>query len=176
MDDSLKMSRRKLGGRPYKYYSDRQMELCLSDIENRVLTQREASEKYKIPRSSVILKIKAIRNNSIRPPGRQCVFTTKEESSFVDHAIQMCHFGFPITLFDLRCIVKTYLDKQGRNVPQFSNNFPGRTWAQLFLKRHKSELSHRFCSKIKRVRAAVNEEAIKNYFNHLKMEIENIPY
>ncbi|CAH2004705.1 unnamed protein product [Acanthoscelides obtectus] len=44
-----------------------------------------------------------------------------------------------------------------------------------FLKRHKSELSHRFCSNIKRVRAAVNEEAIKNYFNHLKMEIENIP-
>lgn len=124
------MLRRKPGARAYKFYTDRQMELCLSEINDKILTQREASEKYKIPRSSIILKLKAIRNNNVRAPGRQCIFTKEEEISFVHHAIEMCKYGFPITLFDLRCIVKSYLDKKGVQIPQFSNNLPGRTWAQ----------------------------------------------
>lgn len=169
------MSRRKPGARSYKFYSERQLQLCISDIENKVLTQREASAKYKIPRSSIILKLKAMKLNKVRKPGRQCIFTKEEEISFVDHAIEMCKYGFPITVFDLRCIVKLYLEKKGRIVPQFSNNLPGRTWVQCFLKRHKKELSQRLCSNIKRVRAAVNEETIKNYFNHLKVEIEGVP-
>lgn len=175
MQFSNNMSRRKPGARSYKHYSDRQMELCLSDIENHILTQREASEKYKIPRSSIILKIKAIRTNNIKRPGRQCVFSEDEELAFVYHAMEMCRFGFPITIFDLRCIVKSYLDKKGIEMQQFPNNLPGRMWAQLFLKRHKKELSQRLCSNIKRVRAAVNEETIRSYFNHLKMEIEGVP-
>ncbi|KAF5281774.1 hypothetical protein FQA39_LY17693 [Lamprigera yunnana] len=31
---------------------------------------------------------------------------------FVRHAEELCNFGFPITRFDLRCIVKLYLDKK----------------------------------------------------------------
>lgn len=54
-----KISRRKVGGRPYRPYSDRCMDLCLEDINKKLLTQREAAEKYKIPRSSIILKLKA---------------------------------------------------------------------------------------------------------------------
>lgn len=169
------MLRRKPGARAYKFYTDRQMELCLSEINDKILTQREASEKYKIPRSSIILKLKAIRNNNVRAPGRQCISTKEEEISFVNHAIEMCKYGFPITLFDLRCIVKSYLDKKGVQIPQFSNNLPGRTWAQLFLKRHKKDLSQRLCSNIKRVRAAVNEDTIKTYFDHPKAEIDGIP-
>lgn len=170
-----KMSRRKVGGRDYKKYSDRQMELCLADIKKNVLTQREASKKYKIPRSSIILRLKAIQQNNLRSPGRQCIFNETEEAMFIRHAEEMCNFGFPITLFDLRCIVKMYLDKKGLNVNQFQNNMPGKTWADMFMKRHKQEISQRFCSNIKRVRAAVDEETIQLFFNHLKEEIEGIP-
>lgn len=150
------------------------MDLCLSDIENKVLTQREASSQYKIPRSSIILKLKAIRRNQVRKPGRRCIFSEDEETAFVDHAIEMCRYGFPITVFDMRCIVKTYLEKKGQAVPQFRNNLPGRTWVQMFLKRHKKELSQRLCSNVKRVRAAIDEEIIKSYFNHLRHEIDGI--
>lgn len=169
-----KVSRRKVGGRPYKPYTDREMELCLADIDNKILTQREASIKYKIPRSSIIMKLKAIQRNNIKPPGRQCIFTEVEELAFIHHATAMCNFGFPITIYDLRCIVKMYLDKRGTTVKQFKNNLPGRTWAELFLKRHKNVLSQRFCSNIKRVRAAVDEETIQLYFNHLKKELMGV--
>lgn len=168
-------SRRKPGARSYKLYSERHLQLCLDDIQNKVLTHREASEKYKIPRSSIILKLKAIRNGKIRAPGRKCIFSSEDEAQFVTHATEMCNFGFPITIFDLRCIVKTYLDKKGVDIMQFNHNFPGRTWAINFLKRNKKELSQRLCSNIKRVRAAVNEEVVHSYFEHLKGEIDGIP-
>lgn len=172
-----KLMRRKIAGRPYKSYSDRQMELCLSDIDNKILTQRAAAEKYKIPRSSIVLKLKAIRQNKVRKPGRQCFFTEAEEAAFVEHAAEMCDYGFPITIFDLRCIVKMYLDRKGRKIDQFPNNLPGKTWAILFLKRHKNELSQRLCNNIKRVRAAVDEEQVQSYFEHLKIETEGVsPY
>nr|CAD7408144.1 unnamed protein product [Timema cristinae] len=43
-------------------------------------------------------------------PGRSCVFTSGEEQTFVDHIVAMFESGFPITTFDLRCIVKAYWD------------------------------------------------------------------
>ncbi|CAG5000315.1 unnamed protein product [Parnassius apollo] len=95
-----KLMRRKVGGRAYKCYSERQLELCLSDITNKILTQREAAEKYKIPRSSIILKLKAIRTNKVRQPGHQRIFSDTEETAFIQHAIEMCHYGFPTIVFD----------------------------------------------------------------------------
>ncbi|KAJ4432988.1 hypothetical protein ANN_15245 [Periplaneta americana] len=68
-----------------------------------------------------------------------------------------------------------YLDKKGVIVNQFQNNIPGKTWADMFLKRHKQELPQRFCSNITRVRAAVDEETIQSFFTHFKKEIESVP-
>ncbi|CAH1962242.1 unnamed protein product [Acanthoscelides obtectus] len=105
------------------------MERCLHDVTNHILTQREASEKYKIPRSTIKLKLKARRNSNVHVPG--------QEKSFVDNFVLLCDYGFPLTLFDLRCVVKMYLDSRGTTINAFKNNFPGRCWAEGFLERHK---------------------------------------
>lgn len=170
-----KFNRRKIGGRPYVPYTAEKMELCLSEIIGKKLTQREASAKYNIPRSTLILKMKAIRNDNVQLPGRTCVFTREEEDSFVDHIVKMCDFGFPVTPLDLRFIVKTYLDSTGRKEERFTNNMPGKRWAESFLYRHKKTLSHRFGSNIKRNRAMVNEEILGNFFDNLEKEVENVP-
>nr|CAI5829160.1 unnamed protein product [Callosobruchus analis] len=52
-----KILRRKIGGRPYIPYRINAMEQCLRDVRNHVLTQREASKKYKIPRSKLTVII-----------------------------------------------------------------------------------------------------------------------
>lgn len=170
-----KLERRKVGGRPYMHYSDTVLQQCLNDIQTGKLTQRRASEVYKIPRSSIILKLKAIKNKSIRSPGRACVFRNEEEDSFVQHVITMCDFGFPLTTFDLRCVMKTYLDSSGRQEPRFTNNFPGKRWVEGFLGRHKKVLSKRLCSNIKRCRAAVDDNIINSYFDNLAHVLEGIP-
>ena len=91
------------------------------------------------------------------------------------HTIALSSYGFPITTFDLRCIVKAYLDKSGRNVPQFRNdNFPGKEWAQSFMKRHKQILSQRMSKNISYARASNDQEVVEIFFSHLEKELEGI--
>ncbi|CAH1961167.1 unnamed protein product [Acanthoscelides obtectus] len=68
-----------------------------------------------------------------------------------------------------------YLDNHGTTINAFKNNFAGRRWTECFVEHHKKELSQRFCSNIKRVRAAVNAEIINNFFEHLTTEIKDVP-
>ena len=65
-------------------------------------------------------------------------------------------YGFPVDMFDLRCIVKSYADKKGMKIPvrQFRNNMHGKDWAACFLRR-RSDLTVSFASNIKRKRAEV---------------------
>ncbi|XP_050300148.1 uncharacterized protein LOC126738753 [Anthonomus grandis grandis] len=139
------------------------------------MSQRKASETYNIPRSTIISKLKAIKNNFINPPGRKCVFTKEEEQYFVQHCIVMCECGFPVTPFDLRCIIKMYLDSTGRNESRFQNNFPEKRWMEGFLLRRKGDLSKRLCSNIKRCRAAVDDQITNKYFDHLEAEVQGVP-
>ncbi|XP_046988993.1 uncharacterized protein LOC124594667 [Schistocerca americana] len=88
----------------------------------------------------------------------------------------MASYGFPMTLLDLRCVVKSYLDRTGRKVPVFGNgNFPGREWAMSFMKRHKYVLSERVTKNITYARAATDTEVIDSYFEHLEKALEGIP-
>lgn len=60
----------------------------------------------------------------LKPEG-QTVFN-EEELALILHITAFSAFGFPITTQELRCIAKSYLEKQGRKVPKFANNLPGK--------------------------------------------------
>lgn len=91
-----------------------------------------------------------LTNKIINKPGRPTIFTETEEKSFVAHITALSEFGFPVTDFDLKMIIKDYLVAQGRNAPQFKDNVPGTDWIRSFLTRHRT-LSHRLANNIKRV-------------------------
>ena len=111
-----------------------------------------------------------------RQHGGEPIFTKEEEDMFVAHSIAMAAYGFPMTSFDLRCVVKSYLDRTGRKVPVFRNeNLPGRDWAMSFLKRHKDVLAERVAKNITYARAATDNQVIDAYFEHLEKELEGIP-
>ncbi|CAH1989512.1 unnamed protein product [Acanthoscelides obtectus] len=85
-----KVLRLKIGGRPYTAYSTDAMERCLHDVTNHILTQREASEKYKIPRSTIILKLKAHRNSNVHVPGRKCFFFLQKKKNHSSITLFYC--------------------------------------------------------------------------------------
>nr|CAI5851337.1 unnamed protein product [Callosobruchus analis] len=103
--------KRKVGSRNYRNYTNERLEEALKDIRQNKLSIRLASEKYGIHRNTLWLKSKGKHN---KPHGQQKVFTDQEENAFVFHIITMSDFGFPVTAFDLRCIVKCYLEQCGR--------------------------------------------------------------
>ncbi|XP_049810031.1 uncharacterized protein LOC126253016 [Schistocerca nitens] len=121
------------------------------------MTLRAASERFNIHRNTLWNKTKEIKRSTTsnsetvkpkRQHGGQPIFTKEEEDTFVAHSIAMASYGFPMTLLDLRCVIKSYLDRTGSKVPVFGNgNFPGREWAMSFMKRHKYVLSEHVAKK-----------------------------
>lgn len=170
---------RKPGSRKYVDYNAETLEACLKDIRSGVKTQRSASQYYNIPRSTIINKLKTSRCDLPVPVptkkhGHPTVFTQEEEQAFEAHVVKLAEFGFPTTDLDLRYIIKCFLDKQGRTVKCFKNNLPGPDWSYSFRKRHPT-LSVRTASNIKRVRAAIDEKVISDYFDNLETVLSNIP-
>ena len=79
----------------------------------------------------------------------------------------------PFDGYAVRCLVKSYLDAEKKNIWHFKNNFPGSDWLQSFIKRHK--LTKRITDNVKSSRALVTEEVINKYFDHLENSIKDIP-
>jgi len=163
--------KRTLGSRQYVSYSSEKLEKALLDIRSGKLTQRQASVSYNIPRSTLKNKLKGAHPNKYGGP---TVFSSEEEDIFKSYVVTASAFGFPVDIFDLRCIVKGYADKKGIHIRQFVNNLPGTDWVASFLKRHK-DLSVRFASNIKRKRAEVDTSVIEEYFRNLESELEGVP-
>lgn len=165
----------KPGTRPYgtkTRYTKEKLQEILHEIQSGQISQRKASLKYKIARNTLKNKIKKLHTKNV---GRPVVFSQEEEQAFVDHILILSDLGLPISLYDVRCIAKNYLDSNSLQIAQFKNNFPGWDWGQNFFKRHKTELVQRFEVNISRRRAQVNEEIINNFFDNLETALLDVP-
>lgn len=135
------------------------------------MSYRQASATYGIP-TSVLVRHK---KGNVKRKGGQTVLTEEEENLLL-YNINICaDWGYPIDSHDLKLIVKNYLDKLGRTVPRFKDNFPGKEFVFSFLKRHKGVITNRLCENIKRSRASVSKEIIEEYFANLLVTLDGIP-
>lgn len=162
--------KRKLGRVPNCNYTEENLQLALAEIRKKTLSQRKASEKYGIPRSTLKRKLD---NSHPRKYGRQPVFSINEETQLVDGLLLCASWGFPLTKLDIRILVKQFLDRTGRNEPRFVNNTPGKDFLKYFFKRHPN-ITVRFGENIKRARAAVDADKINNYFNELETSLTDV--
>ena len=86
----------------------------------------------------------------------------------------MSDYGFPLDPYDLKCIVKSYLDKTGCTERRFKQNMPGVEWTRSFLKRNKN-IALRFSSNISKTKASISQETINEFFNHISKVLDSIP-
>lgn len=163
--------KRQPGSRKYADYSNEHLQNCLEAVRSGEMTQRQAADHFKIPRSTIKNKLKNLFSSS---PGHPKVFSQEEELAFASHIDKMCEYGFPLDELDLRYIVKSYLTRQGKSQQCFCNNLPGRDWTKSFLKRH-PQLTVRLSSNIKRNRAQIDEKIISDYIDNLKEVVKDVP-
>lgn len=64
--------------------------------------------------------------------------------------------------------VKEFLNKQERSVKKFANSLPGNDWAFCFIERDKGNVSTIMSKNIKRARATVSVQSIKDHFDNLE--------
>lgn len=114
---------RPVGCRSYKNYTEETLQKILDEIKSGKISTRAASEKYGIHRNTLSSKLKG---KAPLKHGGQTVFTEEEELALISHITALSAFGFPITSIELRCIAKSYLEKQGKKVPKFTDNLPGK--------------------------------------------------
>ena len=132
----------------------------------------KVANKFQIPRSTLQ---KLHLNKGSRKVGRPGVFSEEEEDIFVTYVSTVADWGFPLDLMDIRMLAKAYLDKAGRQVPVFKQNFPGTEWATSFISRNKKKLTTRLCSNISAKRAGVGPEKVNSYFKNLEESLQGIP-
>ncbi|CAH1997887.1 unnamed protein product [Acanthoscelides obtectus] len=143
---------------------------ALEDIRNKRKSLRGASEYYGIPKST--LSEKLVRQKAGKH-GAPTKLSEQEEKIFAEGITQFAEWGFPMTRWDIRCLVKDYLNRKGKQITQFKDNMLGIEWFYNFVGRNKI-LTERFAQNIKRYRANVTKAVVKSYFENLELTLEGV--
>lgn len=66
-----------------------------------------------------------LKENNLGKVGRPFALSATEQEELVKCLVVAGDWGFPLTFYDIRLIVKSFLDRQVRNEERFHNNLPG---------------------------------------------------
>ena len=168
----VRLYSRKPGSRRYKDYTPEVLAQAVNDVENGLLSIREASVKYGVSKSTISRKL-LHQNEGL--PGHPTVFSPHEEEAIVTHVTTVADWGFPINLLELRLLGKLYLQRAGKSIQCFTNNTPGKEWAVSFVARHSAKLTRRVCQNIKVSRSKVDADTINQFFDNLSSTVASIP-
>ena len=152
-------------------YTDANMQRAVDAVASGT-SQRDAARMFGVPRATLIDRIK---NRHQRISGGQPVFSDEEECVIAKNVATLGDWGFPVDMLDLRLLVKNYLEARGRTVRKFRNNLPGPDWLKSFMQRRRAIITPRLCQNICRKRAEITPGNIDNYFENLRVTIENVP-
>lgn len=164
--------KRKLGSRRYMDYRPEDVARAVQAVRRGLMNKTQAADTFGIPRRTLSNKLQGAHT---KKSGGQISLTEEMERTLVDVLIAAAEYGSPLTMLDLRMVVKSHLDLEGITISKFIDNTPGKEWCLAFLKRHKQRLTNRTCQNIKRNRAEKTEEEMNNYFDNLQQHIMNIP-
>lgn len=167
-----RVARKVPGRRTYGNYSRETLRTAINEIISGRMSYRQASERYGIPVGTLSRKR---HNKNMGKPGHPTLLSTAEEQNIVVAILTASDWGYPFEPEDVKLIVKSYLDRSGKQIRQFQNNKPGDDWVSLFMKRHKNEIKKRLCENIKRARAAVTRETIEVFFDNIQKELDSVP-
>lgn len=110
----------------------------------------------------------------MKTQGGQNALDEYTERHIVNYLNICSNWGYPLDTYDLRIVIKFYLDNLGITHKRFKNNMPGPDFATRFLKRYQNSISLRICQNIKKSRAQVSPDTIKEYFLELEESLKEI--
>ena len=79
----------------------------------------------------------------------------------------------PLDGFSIRCLIKTYLDREKIIHKRFKDKITGVEWVHSFIKWN--NLTKRIADNVRVARAKVSEEIISAYFDNLEQSLNEIP-
>jgi hypothetical protein len=152
-------------------YGEDKLPKAMEEVQNGRMSEREAASTYGVPRST--LKDRLADRVTRETAGRPTVLSKGEEELIVERLLMFGHWGFPLTSADLCHVIKAYLDAQGRTT-RFVENMPGPDFVSGFLQRHPA-LTVRKANLVKRSRAGVSQDTVRDFFARFEKTAEGIP-
>ena len=141
----------------YLASSEEILSSCLESIKSGTLPLNKASKTFNIPQGTLQDNLKNLQCKAI---GTLITFTKYAEELFKKRVDIMCNWCF-------------LLDKLDLWIKKFTNNIPRYNWASAFMKCH--NLINRITTSIKRKRAQISKENLREHFGNIKLELKKIP-
>ena len=118
------------GARKYKDYLEGSLEKAVKAVR-KCLSHQKAAIAFGIARATLNRPV----SGPINTPCRTLVLPVEEQQKLAEYISMAREWGFPLTVFDIRLIVKEFRDRSGRTEPRFKNNTPGADFVLSFVQR-----------------------------------------
>ena len=112
------------GFRTYHDCTDETLQKCLSLVKANKISMKAASRKHSIPYGTIRNKINGWHSKQY---GGQKRLSGSFENTIVGTIDELNEWKVPLSGYDIRCLVKTYLDKMDYVDPRFNDNLPGKS-------------------------------------------------
>ena len=161
---------RKAASRQYKTaYTKENIQKAMQQVK-RGVSQRKAAEQNNVPQSTLS---RMLKNLNPKKPGGQVRLSLDAEEAIVEVLDTLMNWRLPFDSFDLRLLVKDYLDRREIVDRRFKQNTPGIDWANNFMKRH--NLTQRLADNVKAARVGVTADEINEFFDNLEISLKDVP-
>jgi hypothetical protein len=127
-----------------------------------------------VPRTTLSDRLKKETPALAPALGRPVVLQREAEEALVK-CLEMCaEYGYPMRKRDLQDLVQVYCTEHSvKN--HWENQRPGRHWIRCFRRRWAHRVTVRKPSHIKRSRAKVSPETVKDFFERIEPQLEGVP-
>lgn len=121
--------------KPPPSYSIEELQEAVRMVKERKMSQREAANKFKIPKSVIQLRVSGKVSLIHQGAGRPTTLSYKEEETIVECLVARADFGYPCDRMELMQLVGEYIKSNNiKNV--FKDDTPGEDWYLGFMRRH----------------------------------------
>lgn len=165
--------------------SKKKSKYCLSDlieavenVKNKKMNSYQASERYNIPRSTIIHRVYGTRGAKKTNPGRPTELSAAWESKVAAllHEMEKCEF--PLTSKEIKNLICAFIKRNGL-ITRFKDGYPGKEWFRGFKRRYRLSVKKPQSVEVARKKAC-NPFTVNNYFDLLErvtkeLQLENKP-
>ena len=154
-----------------KQYTEDDLKLADSEIVSGKINFKNCAEKYKIPRATLILRVKGRKNRSAAGEstkvGRRTDLSPEVEKIIIDSINALNKWGFGLRRDEVKNLVEEYVTKNGIDT-RFAKNRPGDDWWTGFKQRHNLTLRKPERMEGSRSRQASDPFIIMDFYDNLE--------
>jgi transposase len=147
---------------------------AVSLVRDHGMSVSAAAKEAGVPRMTLSDRIRKEEPSKEPRLGRPQELSAVVEEAIVNCLIKCAEFQYPMSKRDLQKIVQAYVVEHNVET-RWEAGKPGKDWVDNFRKRWSHRVKVKKPTNIKRSRAAVSPQTIRNFFEHLGPNVEGVP-